>query len=362
MNGRARIGAGLLSILAVLAAPADAMAVDCPVNQVVLEARFAEVNVTPLRAIGVTWGLNGTFAVSDGLLDRLIGLNIAGQVTSTLPLGLLAFSLTQANGKIFFNARDASGRSVLGQVTGSNVSSQLLPNGFLNQGGPLAMRPVENGVSLSNALSALQSVEKGKILSPPKIVTSPGKPAAVAADPRDGVFYLGYTSPDGSSGLGTLQPDGTVKPVASLPAATTVIVPCGDGLVMGGLKYLARPKINDIGQITMDVTPMPIDIRGISCAQDKTAVFVGQGRTIGLYFTDGTTQTFTVPGAGELMEVATAPGSALNALLLNISNNQGTVVLAKLPVLGRALRNSTTGCRVPAPPLLFVTPQIIGSN
>src|SRR5215475_11486371 len=122
---------------------------DCPLPQVITEARLIEVNLPFSRILGVKWGLNGSYLASDGQQDRFIELDQAGRLKGSMILNLFAFNLTPTDNKIKFNAFDASGRPLIGSLAGSTVTTQLLPNGFLNQGASLAMRPDGSGVNLS---------------------------------------------------------------------------------------------------------------------------------------------------------------------------------------------------------------------
>jgi len=260
-------------------------------------------------------------------------------------MNLLAFNLVPAGGKIYFNAFDAGSRSLVGAASGETVVSRVLPTGFLNQGGGLAVKPDETGVTLSKALSALQAFEKGLVLTSPSVVTLPGKPTAVGIAPWDGI-YVGTTTPAGSPALGAVQPDGSVNPVATLTGAATVMTPCGNSLVIGGVKLLARAKLNENGTVGLDLIPTPVDVFGLSCWQDESVLFVGQNRTLGVLSRTGSVQTYAVPGSGDVVEVATGPTSFPSALLLNVLNSRGSLILAQVPYSPPNDRNSS-GCRLP---------------
>src|SRR5262249_49482808 len=151
----------------------SAEAVECQPQQVVIQPQYAQVNLTNSNVYGVKWGVDGSFIASDGNQDRFVWLSPSGVTMRSQPLNLLTFNLFPQNAKTFFNAFNANGDSLVGYAFGSNVVTQPLGSGFLNQGGALAVKPDESGISLSYALSALESFQKSLVLSPPKTIVTP---------------------------------------------------------------------------------------------------------------------------------------------------------------------------------------------
>ncbi len=296
--------------------------------------------------------------MSDGQGDGVIFMNTAGAQIGFQPLNLLPLNLTTAYGRLYLNALDSSGRSVIAYVSDSTVVQQFLPNNFLSQGGLLTVGPDGSGVSFSNTLSSLVRFDKNLILSTPSAVSLPGKPAAVAT--WNGVSWIGFGSPTGS-GLATVQPDGTVQVRSTLPSPPTVMEPCGDNLFIGGVQLMAQARMSSGGQIVIDLIPTTLTIRGLSCLAGGGAMYVADGRVVGIRSASGTLHNYTVPGTGNLTGVATAPGPNATALLLNSTTTQGVPILAQLPFLGALFRNPSA-CREPNELLLFITPQIISDR
>ena len=359
-RGAASRALGVLAAFGWLTFPAVAAAagLDCPARQVLLEPKFVQANTTANRVLGVHWGLSGSFVAADGQQDGLVFLNTAGAQIGFQPLNLFPFNLTTAYGRLYFQALDSSGRSVIAYTSGSTLVQQLLPNNFLSQGGLLTVGPDGNGVSYSNALSSLLRHDKNLVLSPPSVVSLPGRPAAIAT--WNGAPWIAFGGSTGS-GLAAVQPDGTVQVRSTLPNSPTVMEPCGDNLVIGGVQLLVQARISAAGQIVLDVTPTSLTIRGLSCLPGGDVMYVADGRVVGIRSASGTLQNYTVPGTGNLAGVATAPGPNATALLLNSTSTQGVPILAQLPLLGALFRNPSA-CREPEELLLLVTPRIVSER
>lgn len=220
------------------------------------------------------------------------------------------------------------------------------------------MGPDGSGVSFSNALSSLVRFDKNLVISTPTVVTLPGKPAAIAT--WNGQRYIAFAG--SSSGLATVQPDGTAVPNGlTLPNPPTVMEPCGDNLFIGGVQLFVQARVSSAGQIVLAVTPTTLAIRGLSCLPGGDVMYVADGHVVGIRSASGTLQSYTVPGTGNLAGIATAPGPNATALLLNSTPTQGVPILAELPYIGALFRNCSA-CREPNELLMLVTPRIVSER
>lgn len=358
---RRGVASGTLRVLAAfgwLTFPFMAAGIDCPARQVLTEVKFLEVASQYNHVLGVQWGLNGSFVAADGQQDGFVFLNTSGALTGFQPLNLAPFNLTPGGGRLYFFAFDSSGRSILAYAKDSTVVQQVLPSNFLGQGGLLTVGPDGSGIAFSNALASLVRFDRNLVLSPPHAATFPGRAAAMAT--WNGVTWLAFGSSSGS-GLGAVQPDGTVQVRYTLPNFPTVMEPCGDNLLIGGVQLLAQAHVSSSGQIVLDFTPTTLTFRGLSCLPGGDVMYVADGRVAGIRSASGTLQSYTVPGTGSLTGIASAPGPNATALLLNSTTTQGVPILGNLPYLGALFRNCSA-CRKPNELLMLVTPQIISDR
>src|SRR5262249_32799539 len=132
-----------------------------------------------------------TFTAPDGAADGLAHLNADGSEASFDPLNMLPLNIRASSDREFFIALDASGRSRVGfDSRWVGPAGQVLPNGFLNQGGELATRPDGRGITISYSLGLAELFQKDYLQALTPVTIPGGNPLHVDASPATPDFVL----------------------------------------------------------------------------------------------------------------------------------------------------------------------------
>ena len=299
-----------------------------------------------LNVYDVSYGFNGGWAASDGLLDRIVELKYNGDVIRSVSLNLLVTNLYSAADKNYFNALDATGAPRVGFEWRGRVSGTLLRPGALTQGGDLAVRADDTGFSLSPSLSSGQFFNKDYIYSSLSVTLSGARRTALGPD---GKFYVGS-----GTGLTTVDDLQNVQVIKGYSADVRALTGCGGGLWTGTPNSLDWITVSD-GQASVTRFTTSTAINWVDCGGNGSAVAVGANRS--LYYVNPSQSVFrgfSVPGSGNLVKVSLGWSTTPKGFLLDVTGNQGSLGSFTLSESYSPERN-TAASRLPRlePRLLF---------
>jgi hypothetical protein len=330
-------GAALwLAAAALCACPQDGQApapAATPLSVRVLEA--------PINVFDVAYGYYGGWVASDGIGDRLLDLAFDGSVLRSDPLNLLVINLYPANQKYYFNALDSVGRHQVGYRANFTSRGAILQTGFLSQGSSLAVRPDENGATASRALSGL-TLFKSDFLYSLNPISLQGQPRGMDYS-FDAKLYVGFTT-----GIRVFSQDGTSSPLAGYSGNVNAVRGCGDRLWVGTTNSLDWVAVAN-GTASVMRYPTTTSIFSVDCGGNGSVVATGDLGS--LYYINPTLnvfKSFQVQGAVNLVKIALGPGRNPRGLLLDFSNNQGTLKSFGLTDAYSADRD-TAPVRLPTP-------------
>jgi type IV pilus assembly protein PilQ len=265
--------------------------VDIPIRQVIIEARIVEADDRFGRNLGVKLGFNDRKAT---IYQTSNGVNYPVYGAGSNIMGTGAYGTISGNqqGAIDLSSQSGTGTgtggsSVVGLSGGtsaSNTNFVNMPAGAIGGANPasIALSLFGSGLTrfINLELSALESDNKGKIISSPRVVTSDSTKATIQAGTE-----IPYTT---TSNNGTTT---TFKKAV--------------------LKLEVTPQITPEGNVIMDVE-VNKDSRGeltpnagfaIDTKQIKTQVLVENGGTVvigGIYTQEESNQTSKVPFLGDI--------------------------------------------------------------
>jgi type IV pilus assembly protein PilQ len=265
--------------------------VDIPIRQVIIEARIVEADDRFGRNLGVKLGFNDRKAT---IYQTTNGVNYPVYGAGSNIMGTGAYGTVSGNqqGAIDLSSQSGTGTgtggsSVVGLSGGtsaSNTNFVNMPAGAIGGANPasIALSLFGSGLTrfINLELSALESDNKGKIISSPRVVTSDSTKATIQAGTE-----IPYTT---TSNNGTTT---TFKKAV--------------------LKLEVTPQITPEGNVIMDVE-VNKDSRGeltpnagfaIDTKQIKTQVLVENGGTVvigGIYTQEESNQTSKVPFLGDI--------------------------------------------------------------
>lgn len=293
----------------------------------------AQVSVEAAPLFGdVVFGNEGRWVASDVTSGRLDWIAFNGNVVQISFLGVDAANLYTGAGRGFFIGPDANKVPMYGgyiTLPTFKAMRAALPQGFLSQGGGLAVSPNGYGVALSRSLSSVFVFQKDYAL-PPITLTVPGSARAIDFGPG-GNFYIGT-----SSGAQVLLPNFTVTPLPNYTGNTTAVKGCGGKLWFGGfqpsidyLDWWESPGDDYLAARFRRFFTTPSQISSIDCGQNGTAIAVGSNRM--LFYVDPNAavpvRPFSIPGTGELIKVSVGPGTVPSGLILDSLGNLGNFTL-----------------------------------
>ncbi len=265
--------------------------VDIPIRQVIIEARIVEADDRFGRNLGVKLGFNDRKAT---VYQTSNGVNYPVYGAGSSIMGTGAYGTISGNqqGAIDLSSQSGTGTgtggsSVVGLSGGtsaSNTNFVNMPASAIGGANPasIALSLFGSGLTrfINLELSALESDNKGKIISSPRVVTSDSTKATIQAGTE-----IPYTT---TSNNGTTT---TFKKAV--------------------LKLEVTPQITPEGNVIMDVE-VNKDSRGeltpnagfaIDTKQIKTQVLVENGGTVvigGIYTQEESNQTSKVPFLGDI--------------------------------------------------------------
>ncbi|HKA35827.1 MAG TPA: hypothetical protein VKH43_03355 [Thermoanaerobaculia bacterium] len=303
----------------------------------------------------IAWGPEGNFIAGDVIGDRLLTISPDGSIVKSLPLNLFVTNVAVAANSVYFNAFDRNGWSNVGRIGtgGGPPQTEQLVNGFLDQGAALAVRP--DGIVATVSASRAEAWVLPKTLTPfTKASLGAGNTPVAASVLPDGNFSINYNTPSGGGGVKVVTPEGAVRDGPLFPTRTGAAVVCATGVWYGGVNFVYIGTIkNGVATATVSVSTPFGPIFSFSCTADNRVAYVAQGRNIGLMDASGAIENYTVPGSGEFIGVAVAPGNVPSGFVLELNNGQAKARTFQLPGQFAADPNSSS-CRVDLDPLSVI--------